>query len=320
MRSLHSPSRPQPYRERLKHCNVAQRSRFNGREGLLACVNPARIAEKHKMVLLPSMHKVVPGTEPRVSARLVDEHSNEPDQKVAMWDRTKEAHECYQDLLSFLGNAMLSGGSKGGRIPKNGFENGLQQLLHPQTSGRVCEPADLLCHMPAKQDFPPGTYLHRCKGLNTWYTWLVLGRDSSGDIVKCRVHVLIAAARHGVPDEPSLQALHLPSCPNTRGGCNNPLHLHWGTMSENRLDREKKRHAKHEGPTAEGPIRLLACSSYMPSSSLQSNVSKTSATSGSSSNSDNNIQLAYLEKAFANCKLSVQTRARKQYLAQNSKQ
>lgn len=91
--------------------------------------------------------------------------------------------------------------------------------------------------MPSKHGFPVGSPFAKLKGNNMWYTTITLGKDKEGTVVRELAHVLITAARYGVPNtlfkeglrrSQVHQALHLPKCPHGHGGCNNPLHLRWG--------------------------------------------------------------------------------------------
>ena len=263
----HGPfrSKPRPYATKAKaHCRYGQRLRLQlgNNTWTLACVS-SEPATGCRMELLPIMAQVVAGTEPSVPALSLGRRAATAPAREHLWDRTEPAAHCYVRIIQYLGLAMLTEGC----ISTN-FKSGFEQFLHPHTAPSAQLGADRYCHMPAKTRFAPGSALHKDEGPVTWYTWVVLGRDSAGKMVKCRAHQLIAAAKCGVPDSlfpknsrgrPSMlpksqqhQALHHPSCPGCKGGCNNPLHIRWGTPEENRKDREQKRQAKNEGPKAHG--------------------------------------------------------------------
>ena len=99
----------------------------------------------------------------------------------------------------------------------------------------------------------------------TWYTWVRLGKDKHGGVVKEYAHVLIAAARFGVPNtwlDPKTKhkdkhiACHCPTCPCGRGGCCNPLHIRWGTQAANRHDQGLKRALKGKGMHVARAVKL----------------------------------------------------------------
>ena len=53
--------------------------------------------------------------------------------------------------------------------------------------------------------------------------------------VQCNASRAMCYAAHGDPPDEKYQAAH--SCGNGRGGCVNPRHLRWATVSENHLDK-----------------------------------------------------------------------------------
>ena len=119
---------------------------------------------------------------------------------------------------------------------------GVAQFQQPQTSGTSDNLHDTTSHMPACRNFPRGSPFTKHETVSatskTWYTWVRLGKNKHGKVVREYAHVLIAAARFGVPNtwlDPNIKykdkhlACHCPTCPGGRGGCCNPLHIRWGT-------------------------------------------------------------------------------------------
>ena len=99
----------------------------------------------------------------------------------------------------------------------------------------------------------------------TWYTWVRLGKDKHGKVVREYAHVLIVVARFGVPNtcldlntkyKDKHLACHCPTCPNGRGGCCNPLHIRWGTQASNKPDQGLKRALKGKGMHVARAVKL----------------------------------------------------------------
>ena len=129
---------------------------------------------------------------------------------------------------------------------------------------------DTHCHMPSKTGFPAGSPFTKHIAPNKGYTFITLGKDKEGRAVREQAHVLITAARYGVPDSLFVkdlnhrdvhQALHQPKCPHVGGGCNNPLHMRWGLPKENKLD-QSSRHTRIIG------IRVAKLKEPSPSKGL----------------------------------------------------
>ena len=224
---------------------------------LLACITGV-VHTGFQMKLLPALQTIEHGTEPMVNGQ-------------PLWDCNKSAEECYRAILQFLGMYMLMRSCFQGR-DSDLVAHGIEQFERPQTSGSARNLEDKLCHMPAKEAFEDGI-CSKHTGNRYWYTKVRLGRTKEGKIVKVCAHVLIAAARYGVPDchfdkdiprHKRLQALHLFDCPDKKGGCNNPLHMRWGTCKENALDRFlhslhlRKQRAKRKKSLKEPTRHVLA--------------------------------------------------------------
>ena len=188
------------------------------------------------MVLTPQMQRV--------------EHGRETKQGTQpLWDCTQPAGQCYQRLLNSMGIDMLVGSAQEGQLSSR-LRSGLDQFMRPQTAWNIHNMEDTHCHMPSRQGFPVGSPYARLVGDNKWYTTIKLGKDKDGKEVREKAHVLITAARFGVPntlfqkglDKSEVhQALHLANCPHHHGGCNNPMHLRWGLPKENKLDQSFRR-------------------------------------------------------------------------------
>ena len=208
---------------------------------LLACMTNL-VPEHHTMALLPEMSRVKHGTEPLLAGQ-------------PLWDCTASPAVCYQSLLEKMAVHMLSNAAKYGKPYVSG---GIEQFMYPQTF-KANSVHDSTCHMAAKGRFPLGSPFQRscslqCRG--SWYTWVFLGKSGKGVRVKLRAHVIIAAARFGVPDsmfdsecqlKELAQACHTPSRPMQKGGCCNPLHIRWDTPRSNFLDHGLKMKSKLKG-------------------------------------------------------------------------
>ena len=234
---------------------------------LLACINLALVPAQHQMAFTWHMSQVVHGTEPKVDGQ-------------PMWDCTSQAHVAYSSILSVMGRHMLYEGSWQG---KRSVEKDIEQFQFPQTSGSTSNVHDMVCHMPARQVFPKGSPFTNDSMSNdkrkSCYTWVELGKDRDGKVVRQRAHVLIAAARYGVPDmllgdcyavnRKLTVVCHLPSCPKSKGGCCNPLHLTWGTAAQNKLDQGTLARNRLKGVQLASRKRLkLALDQHAASSSV----------------------------------------------------
>ena len=160
---FHSPlpcvqHKPRPNRQ---HFNFQTRHRvaeLKDPHGL-ACV-AGEADEDCRMALLPIMALVKPGTEPLVPADLFDLSSTtRRPAKVRLWDRRAPAMDSYKRLVTYLGNVMLTDGSKGGRGSQH--LHGFEQFLLPQTACPSHTAVDQHCHMPAKTVFPANSPLHK---------------------------------------------------------------------------------------------------------------------------------------------------------------
>lgn len=188
-----------------------------------------------------------------------------------LWNRNSRPWTAYRMLLNHIADNALVGSAKKGyhsdELAKLG--QGHVWFMHPQVLGNDRNIHDETCHMPARQGFKhavepcPYTVDHSCTK-NTWYTWVNLGKDKHGKVVKERVHAILAAARWGIPetvfditlrDDETDQALHTAVCPGHSGGCCNPLHVTWGLNIINRQQQENKRTNMNRGPRAHGPHR-----------------------------------------------------------------
>ena len=232
----------QPRKPKQAH-SCHSRHRLSAQLGatLLACMTGI-VARGCKMRLLPSMKRVVSGTEP-----VLDGEST--------WDCKQPPEQCYASLMEVLGLHALMECSKDG-IRRHELTRGISQLMRPQTWGSSDNLTDSKCHMPACKSFSPTDTFTPLHGPTYWYTWVTLGRDKHGEVVRETAHRLIAAARFGVPHslfDKSLprsrvhQALHLPVCPALPGGCCNPLHLRWAYPKHNVKDQSIMRLHK-QGP------------------------------------------------------------------------
>ena len=166
-----------------------------------------------------------------------------------IWDCSKPPEECYITLLNLMGDDMLMGSSKEGK-GSGSLRCGLDHFKRPQTSDNIHNLLDMHCHMPSKQGFPVGSPFAKVVAEKTWYTTIKLGKDEKNKVVREKAHVLITAARFGVPatlfDETLAkkdvhQALHLPKCPHRKGGCNNPLHMRWDFPKANKVDQSLRK-------------------------------------------------------------------------------
>lgn len=199
------------------------------------------------MCFLPQMERVVHGTEPTMG---VDAPAG-----LKLWDCTEAAAQAFCTLLGMLGLYMLAFEARQGAMARGrGLQDGLSQFKYPQVSHSSDNIDDTLCHMPSHTSFPSGSPFFRSCTHGKWYTRVRLGKDKVGKEVIVSAHVLIAAARFGVPDKLLSKrlskakrplSLHYACCPGYRGGCNNPLHLHFGSYSENRLDQEDRASLAH---------------------------------------------------------------------------
>ena len=164
-------------------------------------------------------------------------------------DCSKPAAECYTTLLNLMGDEMLMGSSKEGK-GSGSLRCGLDHFKRPQTSDNIHNLHDIHCHMPSKHGFPSGSPFAKVVAENKWYTTIKLGKDENNEVVREKAHVLVTAARFGVPTtlyDKSLpkkdvhQALHLPKCPHRKGGCNNPLHMRWDFPKANKVDQSLRK-------------------------------------------------------------------------------
>ena len=219
-----------------------------------------------KYELTPCMERVRPGREFRTRG------------KKTLWNRSGTITAAYKSLLSHFADHLLQPRGKVGHVDKDlaakAKNNAYMWFLHPQVTGSNHNIHCTACHMPgsegfSKHDFPEGNnpylILHD-EQKHTWYTRVNLGRDTNNQIVWESAHVILAAARWGVPiPQPAigmktrshtpaktLHALHGPCCPGSKGGCLNPLHMVWGTAKQNRKDQETKRARQNRGPNAWG--------------------------------------------------------------------
>ncbi|DBA77230.1 TPA: hypothetical protein ACH3X2_008496 [Trebouxia sp. C0005] len=259
------------------HHTAGTRHRLNVTQAkrLLACFI-GKAAKGCKMEKLPAMKAVRPGTECKL-----------PDGTPA-WNCKQASAKCYQDLLTLLAGALAASCFEGKR--SHLLKKPADQFKMPQVVNANIA-ADTECHMsastgftadkPFAKDVRPGT---------SWYTSVTLGHDSDGSVVKVRAHVLIAAARFGVPNSLGLpapqkqQPLHLPWCHHDNGGCLNPLHIRWGNPGENNTDhrpkQERWRHGAHIG-------NCYRSQAYNASSSQQpSQVIKTASQHGMATRSN----------------------------------
>ena len=199
------------------------------------------------MKKLPHMAKVQHGTEFEVDG-------------LPTWDCKAPAADCYKALLDCMGKHMLVGSSKEG-IHAYQLQSGLDQFKRPQTSDSASNMQDSHCHMPSHESFHQDLPFNKSQFTTSWYTQVKLGRDKTGAIIKERAHVIIAAARFGVPNSKFRktlpfgkvhQALHCACCPHDHGGCNNPLHIRWGKIAENLQDQLDKQTSMLQGTLARG--------------------------------------------------------------------
>ncbi len=232
----------------MPHTQAALRLRLSAPLGhkLLACTTN-HVQPGFSIAKTPLMAKVQHGTEPKLSGQ-------------PMWDCRDTPAKCFSSLLHGMGQEMLARSSLQGKLgPRSG---GLIQFMQPQTSGSRANLEDQTCHMPACGKFPKGSPFTKhetdTETNKTWYTWVRLGKDEDGNVVREHAHVLIAAARFGVPSswlqqEPQVErkdkliACHCPCCPGVKGGCCNPLHIRWGTYAQNRHDQALKKEHKAKG-------------------------------------------------------------------------
>ena len=235
----------------MRHIQASLRPRLSAPLGhkLLACttnhVHPGCTLAK-----TPLMAKVQHGTEPMLNGQ-------------PMWDCTDTPAKCFSSLLDGMGTEMLARCSLQGKLgPRSRVARGLVHFKQSQTSGNKDNLEDQTSHMPACTSFLKGSPFTKHERVTdtykTWYTWVRLGKDKDGDVVREHAHVLIAAARFGVPDswlqqEPKVEkkdkliACHCPCCPGVKGGCCNPLHIRWGTHAQNKHDQCMKKKLKVQG-------------------------------------------------------------------------
>ena len=129
---------------------------------------------------------------------------------------------------------------EGQAISEVSWSSSVQATTNHGTSVNI---DDTTSHMPACRNFPRGSPFTKHESMSdtskTWYTWVRLGKDKHGRVVWEHAHVLLAAARFGVPNtrlDPNIKykdkhlAHHCPTCPCGRGGCCNPLHITWGSQ------------------------------------------------------------------------------------------
>lgn len=220
---------------------------------LLACITSI-VGHGFTMMKTPVMAQVVPGTEPKINGR-------------AMWDCEAPTAKCYETLLDAMAKNMLALTSLQGKPALK--TAGVAHFKQPQTSGSNGNMHDTSSYMPACRNFPRGSPFTKHETVSatskTWYTWVRLGKDKDGRVVREHAHVLIAAARFGVPNtwlDPNTAfkdkhiARHCPTCPGGRGGCCNPLHIRWGTQAANKLDQGLKRAVKGKGVHVGRAVKL----------------------------------------------------------------
>ena len=183
----------------------------------------------------------------------------------AIWNRqaaNSDPAAAYVTLLDHFGDFGLADSAKAGDGSRQvrSLGKGHAWFKYPQVCDNIHHIQDTSSHMPASEGFshrfsngmsPYHADHDSHKDHKTWYTWVFLGWTADGDLVQERFHVILAAARFGIPtsvlkawklrhSKPDM-CLHLPSCPGNKGGCNNPLHLRWGNAAANRQDQVTRR-------------------------------------------------------------------------------
>ena len=236
---------------------------------MLACITNT-VGPGFTMAKTPLMAKVVPGTEPKIQGRPI-------------WDSRAPSAKGLESLLHSMGKNVLASSSWEGKPPLR--STGVAQFKQPQTSGSSDNLNDTTSHMPACRDFPRGSPFTKHEVVSpskkTWYTWVRLGKDKDGGVVREHAHVLIAVARFGVPNiwlDPKTKhkdkhiACHCPTCPCGRGGCCNPLHIRWGTQAANMHDQGLKRALRGKGVHVGRAVKLAPPLMKAPTSSVATTI------------------------------------------------
>ena len=217
------------------------------------------VQQGFKFSMTPSMEMVKRGQEYRVGPH-------------KLWKRGGTIAAAFKSLLSHFGDHLLQ---KGGKLGKNLGNmpaltaqpgNSYLYFLHPQVLGSSDNIHCTQCHMPScagfSKSFPNGNcpyHIEHDKEAKIWYTMVNLGKDKHGNVVWERAHAILAAARWGIPkavfdkklgDKDTPRALHTPCCPQSQGGCLNPLHIHWDLQQQNLVDQQTKKTRQNRGSKA----------------------------------------------------------------------
>lgn len=177
--------------------------------------------------LLPAIARVAAGCE------------NTMYKKRHIFDRNASSSAIAEDLLRIIGRFLpsLSHASRADDSGEVRDNKGL--LLHPVVNAQVRFSAEADATHAACMPVVPAyarTNTMFCPWVKTdGYATLYLGMDEEGETVICGMHQLVMWALHGPPPPAKPLCLHL--CDGCKH-CVSPLHLYYGSASDNARDRE----------------------------------------------------------------------------------
>ena len=151
--------------------------------------------------------------------------------KKTLWNKSGTITAAYKSLLSHFADHLMQPRGKLGHVHKGlaaqAKTNGYMWFMHPQVTDNNHNIHCMGCHMQAAEGFSqhdfqnsnnPYLSVHD-KEKHTWYTRVNLGRDNNDKIVWESAHVILAAARWGVPEpaqgikpDPRQSATHCMHC------------------------------------------------------------------------------------------------------------
>lgn len=189
--------------------------------------------------LLPAIARVVEGSENRMY-------------KDPIFERDASSKAIAEGLLRIIGRFLpsISEASSADDSGEVRAYKGL--LLHPVVRAGVRFSDEVHASQAACMPVDPAyakTWTMACPWVKTGaYAPLPLGMDKDGELVLCSIHQIVMWALHGPPPPSKPLCLHM--CEGTKH-CVNPLHLTYGSVSDNALDREAaKRRLKTADLTA----------------------------------------------------------------------